>query len=194
MTEIELKARVKDPKSLALLMNKKASFSFSVIRDDSYWKKDNLSIRIREEKFSNGKKDILVTYKRKEIRKEKDGSSIEVNDEKECTVSSSSALEEFLSDNGYSVQLKKHKEVTDWTLKLAPGDPLKEEGEATFELCYVPPLGYFLEIEILSSENSEDVISKAHKKLEELLVFAGLKKEDIEPRYYSELLRETEEK
>ena len=154
----------------------------------------------------------LVTYKRKETRTdEKTGTIIEVNDEKECQVSSPEPLVAFLLDTGYFVDLKKHKEVQDWTLPLPAtlltGNALAEKNgcapkadallAATFELCAVPPLGDFLEIEVLAplantpetKADDEKIVARIHHELELLLEKAGIPSSKIENRYYSEMLK-----
>ena len=192
MTEIELKAHVTDKEKLIQRLNEIADYSGSVIRNDTYWKKDGIEIRIRRENFAGPEnasgpqptvstaENILITYKRKSLRTNEDGVPVEVNDEKECTVSSAEPLEAFLTDSGFIVSLKKHKEVSDW----------KHSSGTTLELCTVPPLGDFLEIEILSPTDDELTVQKSREKLEELLALAGIPRNQIEKRYYSELLRE----
>ena len=193
MTEIELKAHVEDRTTLEQKLNSFAKYKGSVIRDDTYYKKDGISIRLRKE-TTDLKTDYLLTYKRKEQRTDGTGTTIEVNDEKECTISSPEPLFAFLEDTGYSISLKKHKEVKDWSLELP--DVLPEQTEnnfsytATFELCKVPPLGDFLEIEIISPVSDEKTVAAIHKKLEELLDKTGISLDKIEKRYYSEMLSE----
>lgn len=196
MTEVELKARVTDREQTAYKLDSFARRVRHVIRDDDYWGKsadDRNKIRIRRELFLNKdgsacRNDILVTYKRKAVVTGSDGVAIEANDEKECSISDAAALEAFLQDTGYHVQLKKHKDVEDWELELpkdsCPAQPLT----ATLELCAVPPLGDFLEIEILSPSADKDSLAKLHAELERLLALAGIPKEQIEPRTYSEML------
>ncbi|MBQ3686262.1 MAG: hypothetical protein II932_00350, partial [Treponema sp.] len=126
MTEVELKARVSDRAALEKQLDGFARRGQHVIRDDAYWGKhadDRNKIRIRHETFlapdgSVCKTDILVTYKRKARIRGADGVEAEANDEKECLVSDAEALEAFLSDTGYSVQLKKHKDVEDWLAEV----------------------------------------------------------------------------
>ena len=187
MTEVELKARVQDKDALKKRLDKIAAYRGFCTRDDTYYSRAediHRKIRIRKEckKDNDGEKTAyILTYKRKELKTLQDGSTSEVNDEKETVIQDPVSLELFLQDTGFSVSLKKHKEVMDWTLPL-------ENLSATFELCTVPPLGDFLEIEILVPTNSEEKIEQAQKKLQELLLLAGLNKSDIENRYYSELL------
>ncbi|MBP5464040.1 MAG: hypothetical protein J6Y13_02560 [Treponema sp.] len=201
MTEVELKARVDDRAALARRLDGFAKRGQHVIRDDDYWGKsadDKNKIRIRRETFlapdgSIEKTDILVTYKRKARIRGADGVEAEANDEKECLISDAAALEAFLSDTGYAVQLKKHKDVEDWLAEVpAAPDSGSREGTvtATLELCAVEKLGDFLEIEILSPTDDGNILAALHGELEKLLARAGIPKEKIENRYYSELLRD----
>lgn len=201
MTEVELKARVNDRAALEKQLDGFARRGQHVIRDDDYWGRsadDKNKIRIRRETFlapdgSVCKKDILVTYKRKARITGADGVEAEANDEKECLVSDAEALEAFLSDTGYSVQLKKHKDVEDW-LADVPVPPACASGSrtltATLELCAVEKLGDFLEIEILSPTDDGNTLVALHGELEKLLARAGIPKDKIENRYYSEMLRD----
>ena len=198
MTEIELKARVDDRAALAARLDGFAKRGQHIIRNDEYWGKtadDQNKIRIRRERFiaadgSTVKTDILVTYKRKSRIKGADGVEAEANDEKECVVSDAEVLEAFLSDTGYSVQLKKHKDVEDWLADVPIAGSQSIRLTATLELCAVDKLGDFLEIEILSPTDDAAVLSVLHGELEKLLDQAGIPREKIENRYYSDMLRD----
>ena len=58
------------------------------------------------------------------------------------------------------------------------------------ELCTVKHLGDFLEMEILAETADKKYIKEARLKLEKLLKKYGIPLEQIEPMYYSELLKE----
>ena len=73
-----------------------------------------------------------------------------------------------------------------WMIRANP----QRESTVSFELCNVPPLGDFLEIEILTKDDSEENIRYAQDKLFELLDMTGIGRDKIEKRYYSEMLRE----
>ena len=73
-----------------------------------------------------------------------------------------------------------------WMMKTSP----QEKSSISFELCNVPPLGDFLEIEILIKDDSEEKVRSAQEKLFELLDMTGMGRDKIEQRYYSEMLRE----
>lgn len=186
MYEIELKARVRDKEALEERLNKTAIYRGYREKKDTYWKLCKtggfISCRIREEttETKDGKASkIFFTYKRKEIRSTDKGATIELNDEKECSVSGKEALEVFLQDTGFKIELCKTKEVSQW-----------EYGEALLELCLVEPLGYFLEIEILSPVNDPETVEKKKKQLLEILETCGIPETEIENRYYRELILE----
>lgn len=127
--------------------------------------------------------EILFTYKRKELRKGVTGAPIEVNDEKECTLSEAAPLEALLADAGFTVARTKHKITEGW---FAP----VKCGQAHIELCTVPPLGDFLEIEIISETEDKCRVDEARSEIEKLFVKCGIQLSAIEPKYYSELLAE----
>ncbi|WP_059369720.1 hypothetical protein [Treponema endosymbiont of Eucomonympha sp.] len=52
----------------------------------------------------------------------------------------------------------------------------------------LPPLGDFLEIEILSRTGDEATVAGARRELESLLARSGVPLSAVESRYYSEML------
>ena len=193
MNEIEIKAHVYKKDELIKNLNSFAEFKQEVLRDDTYYESPlnpKIKIRIRKEKCAKETRFIL-TYKRKEIKSTSENSSTELNEELETELLSSAPLEQFFCDAGLKVALKKHKEVLDWELKL----PISIENiqlKATLELCNVPPLGDFLEIEILSPSKKDEDVKKVQQILFELLEKCGIEKSCIEEKYYSELLSQIE--
>ena len=188
MFEVELKAHVDNRKALIDKINTFAKYSGYVKRDDYYWGKGTVKIRIRKqtnldnsENTSHDKADncILLTYKRKELRPDSNGNSIEVNDEKETVIDDAVPLESFLQDAGFTITLNKVKEVMDW-----------EYDGATLELCNVKGLGDFLEIEIMSPSDDKKCIAKLRNKLLTILDKTCIDRSRIEDRYYSEMLDE----
>ncbi len=196
MTEIELKARVQDREALIQRLNSIALFTQTVKRDDEYWGRSEnpkKKIRVRTEISSSADgtkvRTCLLTYKRKESLV-CDGVLTEVNDEMETNINDPLPLETFLLDNGFTVMLRKHKDVMDGVFPV--NSPMAGQVDALFELCNVPPLGDFLEIEILSESNDEDVVASFRKILVDLLELAGISRSCIENRYYSDMLMELE--
>lgn len=191
MFEIELKAHVDDWDAVESKLNENGKFLGHFQRNDTYYKFENsekeiLKPRIREElSFEGNPKKIIFTYKQKEVRKNDEGTSYEVNNEKECSVSSKAPIEALLFDAGFSVDLKKTKGVYDW-----------EVNGVLCELCTVPPLGDFLELEVMVSDDMikkhPNVVEYTRGKLEDVLDLCEIPRNKIEERYYSDMIKETE--
>lgn len=140
-----------------------------------------LTVRIRTEctetAANEKKRRCLVTYKQKR-RDCKENAALEVNDEKEFAVSDRTEFERFLHKAGFEAVFEKRKKSMQW----------KKDG-VLIELCTVEPLGDFLEMEILAETADENRINEARLTLEKLLKKYGIPLEQIEPMYYSELLK-----
>lgn len=192
MNEIEIKAHVYQKEELIKKLNSFAEFKQEVSRDDTYYESPaNPKVKIRIRKEKRGKEEhSILTYKRKEIRGASSGTSTELNEELETELLSAEPLEQFFLDAGLRVSLKKHKDVMDWEVRL-PASIKNTQLKATLELCNVPPLGNFLEIEILSPSEKDEDIKKIQQILFELLEKCGIEKSCIEEKYYSELLEQT---
>lgn len=197
MTEIELKAHVFDRGKLIENLNSFAKYEKTVTKDDTYFHlekksagKNYISARIRKqtEKTENGTKTTnFLTYKKKELKSDSKGIFIEVNDEKETEISDTEAVEILFKDIGFVPALKKHKEVMIFSAQT-------EYGKATLELCNVQRLGDFIEIEILSGKNDAQTVEKLQGALKKLLSECKIPEKDIEKRYYSEMLKELDQK
>ena len=190
MYEIELKAHVKEVSKVSETLHKIAKFIHSVKKEDSYYtlEKDSKKITAiirKETEFLNGEKkeSFFLTYKKKEMKLNNSGKLIEVNDEKETYLSSEDALSELFIDSGFNISLKKTKEVEVFQTDT-------KAGICTLELCNVEPLGFFLEIEILSEKNDLQTVKNAEEIIKNFFFQCSLKESDIEEKYYSELLKE----
>lgn len=198
MYEIEIKAHVDDCESVRKKLATFATFGSKIEKRDTYYRfffsdgknlsgKNYVSARIRTENITEKdgchRKEILLTYKKKETRQGADGKETEVNEENECTLSDAEPLEKLLLDTGFAVYLKKEKYAESWFAET-------EAGTAHIELCEVPPLGFFLEIEIISPTDDSQTVEKARSQLYSLIEKCGIDKSKIERRYYSELLRD----
>jgi len=171
----------------------KAKYIGKTEKHDTYWHfqlpehkandtAGHISVRIRKEITDSGT-DFLLTYKHKERIFNDNGAAFEVNDEKECTLSDTAPLESLLEDTGFFPAVRKDKTVYDWETDTPCG-------KALLELCTVPPLGDFLEIEILSQKNDEKTVASVHAELKRLLEVCNIPLSEIEPRYYTDMLRE----
>ncbi|MFP3089038.1 class IV adenylate cyclase [Treponema sp. TIM-1] len=183
--EIELKAWVDDPDGLRARLFSFAGLETSFEKADSYWfitgtgSSVPLSgVRIRRETKTDpdGRVShaLWVTYKVKEIRE-----GIEINDEREFSVSDDTAFEELLRRLGLEKGIEKNKRGWAWIC----------EGITT-ELTEVEGLGWFVELEIITDNDTNEAVTAARFRLLELLHKIGIKKDRIEPRYYTEMLRE----
>ncbi len=180
MYEIEMKAHVWDTKTLRNNLNSFATKGKILDKSDQYWKHPatNQQIRIRKEEIDNIT-TYLVTYKRKQIKVTNSGNTMEVNDEQEFTIDNPNALVFFLQDGGYTISLYKEKKVEQWHYE-----------NVLLELCSVPPLGDFLEIEIISDSDNPEIIQAYEQQISHLFTLCGIAKTDIENKYYSQLLEE----
>lgn len=183
MYEIELKAHVYERQNVIEKLNSWAEFIGTCHKIDTYWKHSasGIQIRLRQEQVLEPIKssaELIVTYKRKALKEGEDGAAFEVNEEHEFTISNRIPFECFLSDAGFFVELTKEKKVSQWRYE-----------NALLELCSVPPLGDFLEIEIMTETQTSYDVALVHKKQLELLKKSGLSRDNIEPRYYSEMLK-----
>jgi adenylate cyclase class 2 len=171
-----------------------ARFCGKVEKNDTYWYLDkpagtskrtinHIHVRIRQE-IRGDMQTLMFTYKRKELMKGIDGIPFEVNDEKECILSDQGPLEALLADTGFRPEIRKHKTVYDWEYQTT-------YGKALLELCTVPPLGDFLEIEILASDADSRTVSAVRSILEQLMETSGIPLSAVEPRYYTDMLRST---
>lgn len=116
----------------------------------------------------------MVTVKAKEVR---DGG--EVNREVEFRVDDPASFSEFATLIGFREDYRKIKQ----------GHRFTQDG-ALLELCEVQGLGWFLEVEIVLQEDDARMIQAAQSRVRELILSFGVREKDIEPRFYSELLKE----
>ena len=198
MYEIELKAWVDDIPSTEEKINSFAKYIGLTEKRDTYWRKKNseVGIRIRQETG----KPIIATWKQKNL---KDG-SVEINTEREFVIGSTEftndtipndknaesfknaldTFESFLKTSDFEISLQKYKSTKTWHHKTEEFDLI------TIEISYVEFLGHFIEIEILSEKNDDEIISMAQNCLHETLQKCGISKDRIETRYYWQLLKE----
>jgi adenylate cyclase class 2 len=195
--EIEVKAHVDDPRAIKNSISLSASPPLSFEKNDCYWvpagklpggiSKSGVRVRREKRRLPGEAKDeekTLVTYKSKEVR-----DRIEINDELEFTVSDAHAFEEFLKRLGLKPGLRKHKQGWSW---IFAENSVAGNGNIHVELCEVTSLdrnlGWFAELEILTGNAGPETVTTARKRLLEVLDKLNIPRENIEERYYSELL------
>lgn len=195
--EIELKAHVYNRAQVIENLNKIGNYGGHTEKKDTYYSfslpaaeskngKKHISARIRKEiQTLNGKtsETSVFTYKRKETKKTHDGNEIEVNQENEFSFENEQALAVFFMDLGAEISLTKEKSVEQWMVNI--------NGEnAHAELCTVPPLGDFLEIEIIKDNNDENTVSKCQDSIKKIFEKCNIPLENIEERYYRDMLKD----
>jgi adenylate cyclase class 2 len=103
---------------------------------------------------------------------------MEINDEREFSVSDAAAFEELLRRLGLQKGIEKNKRGWAWNC-----------AGITVDLTEVAGLGWFVELEILTDDDTGGTVTAARTRLLALLRKIGVKKDRIEPRYYTEMLR-----
>lgn len=186
MTEIEIKAHVQDPEATEAKIRSFARFHKTIIKRDVYWKQDSLDlvVRIRTEESAEtneiGKQtETLVTYKKKTINEK-----TEVNDEHEFCITNRLSFETLLQDLGFKITVEKTKESSIFTYDYS------KDFTVTIELCDVPPLGCFIELEIMKNTKEPNVVIKAKEALISTLKMCEIPEKNIEPRFYTDMLKE----
>jgi adenylate cyclase class 2 len=183
MTEIELKAHAGSPEALKARLEVLAEYAGAFEKEDAYWfsHKSGLpvppsGIRVRREKDTapggESSAAVHVTYKAKEVR-----NGIEINDEREFDVSGAGEFEGLLGLLGLEKGIAKKK--TGWAYR---------HGKINAELCEVEGLGWFIELEILSGKKDGETLDRAREELLRFLGDLGIGEEDLESRYYTEML------
>ncbi|MDR2553029.1 MAG: class IV adenylate cyclase [Treponema sp.] len=199
--EIELKARPAGYEACRRRLEALAGGEKDFFKDDAYWfpapscgcsgvfrNREDLKLRIRREE-SGGERSILVTRKVKEKRGE-----IEVNDEREFSVSDGEVFEDLLTALGFEERIRKQKQGWSWNIEGITAELCEVSGFVLAERSPPPSavnnLGWFLELEILSAGGDPAEIGAARKRLLDLLEKAGIDQDRIEERYYSAMLAE----
>jgi adenylate cyclase, class 2 len=196
MTEVELKARVRDVEAtrarLAAFARKARDFD----KRDEYWAKgpetgeglmaaedSGRAFRIRQDlSLGPGAAPEAVAYVTFKNKSRSGG--VERNEEHEFTVSDGGEFAALAARLGARAVLRKRKRGEAWIC-----------GDLTIELCEVEGLGWFLEIEALvpsglPRERAEAECEAATGRIRDALCRAGLAESDIEGRYYADLLAE----
>ena len=196
MYEVELKAWLENKSQVKDKLKTFATFDGFFEKQDTYYhlKSKKLTCRIREEHITDSqnqsKSQILVNYKKKEIRHSENNESYEVNLEKEFLISSKNDFQTLLFDSGFQISLQKHKSVESFYTTVINSQ--NQEIECHIELCDVEKLGNFIEIEILTDDNSEKNTLELKEMLVSILEKVDIPTSKIEKRYYKEMLKDIE--
>jgi predicted adenylyl cyclase CyaB len=172
--EVELKAWVADPEEMRVRLRQLGTPYRKYVKEDRYFgagtAPEDARYRLR---FDDNR--WTCTFKTKEIR---DG--IEENHETEFDVSDGEAFESFLVSLGLRCIITKRKE----------GESFQVDGVLA-ELSYVDHVGWFVELEvILSNESHPTAVSDAREALTGLLQRLGLSAQSVESRSYNRMIYE----
>jgi adenylate cyclase class 2 len=198
--EIELKARLDDSTPVEQRLSKLGTYCRSYKKSDSYWFPTQAGageasippsgLRVRRESGTDADgtayESVLVTYKNKEIT---DG--IEVNDEREFSVSAALPFEDLLTRLGLHRGISKEKQGKAWTIPpQAAGQSGAVQPPILAELSLVTGLGWFVEIEIIAEDDKAQTVEESRKRLLTLLEKLEIPANRIEARPYTVMLRE----
>ncbi|HOZ72415.1 MAG TPA: class IV adenylate cyclase [Spirochaetales bacterium] len=174
MTEVELKARVRDPSAVEARVASFAAFVRSFDKADEYWHgpdwrftRGTKGFRLR---MDDGK--AVVTFKQKRC----DG-GIEINRETEFEVSDPAAFKALVERVGCEPFYAKRK----------VGRAYSYDG-CTIELVNVGGIGDFIEVERLIDGEEPAAVALAQGSVRSILSMAGVPEGEIEGRSYSELI------
>jgi adenylate cyclase class 2 len=194
--EIELKARLDESTPVEQRLSRLGTYCHSYKKSDSYWFPVQIGagfppsgVRVRRESGTEADgaayETVLVTYKQKEIT---DG--IEVNDEREFTVSAALPFEDLLTCLGLHKGISKEKQGRAWTIPPeTAGQSGAEQPPILAELSLVTGLGWFLELEIIAEDDGQTV-EESRKRLLALLEKLEIPADRIESKPYTTMLRE----
>jgi adenylate cyclase class 2 len=185
--EIELKAWVDKPDELKTRLSRLGTLCYTYEKDDVYWTFPHgglFKLRIRREIKTNASGQtssaVLVTCKTREMR-----GGVEVNDERELTVSDGKVFEDILERLGLAPGVRKEKRGAAWECR--------QEGPLILaELSEVKRLGHFIELEIISGVRDEPALREYRGRLLDLLEKLDIPPGKIETRPYTEMLSNIE--
>ncbi|GAB4428113.1 MAG: hypothetical protein Kow0031_08260 [Anaerolineae bacterium] len=173
--EVELKARLRHP---AVVEAKAAELGVLIketFKEDVYFRRAGDTAVVPRDRYRLRREagQAVVTFKEKVVAA--DGA--EVNREVEFTVDNDFAFFQFAHRFGFEPFVVKRKKSRVYRV-----------GRASVELNEVEHLGHFTEIEILVEKESETPFART--ELARLFTRLGLQPEELEPRFYVQMLQE----
>jgi adenylate cyclase, class 2 len=179
--EIEIKARVQNPRLLQAQLDATEEFLGEALKKDRYYCQAGAENQCSPERDRiprlrlSGDHSVL-TVKRKRVE---DG--VEINEENEVNVSDFDDAEKVLEALGFHPFIEKEKHTRLY----------KDADGTSIELNTITHLGHFLELELLlPDDSSAQSISGAKDLLRSKILTFGLVPSDIESRPYMALIRE----
>ena len=188
--EVELKAHIDDVERMKARLSAVGSYCRSYRKSDSYWLSPKAyisGVRVRREQGveadGTAHESAVVTVKEKTV-----SGGIEVNDEREFTVSDAALFEELLGNLGMRRAITKEKNGWAWTIAATMLPSATTLPQVLAELSMVTSLGWFLELEIICPDNCGPEVEESRKRLLALLAELEIPTQRIESRPYTEML------
>ena len=185
--EIELKARIDDIEPLQERLAAAGEYRRSYQKSNTYWippRAADPEVRVRRERGTESGgaayESAVVTLKAKTV-----SGGIEVNDEREFTVSDAGLFEDMLERLGMRRSICKEKNGWAWT--IPPG--LSAGPAVLAELSLVSRLGWFLELEIICADKGGHMVAESRERLLALLAELKIPASRIEDRPYTAMLK-----
>ena len=172
--EVELKARLRRPAETEARAAELGVFEKETFKEDIYFRRQGDTRLIPTERYRLRRESgrAVVTFKEK-ISTE----GVEVHEENEFEVDQAHIFFRFAKRFGFEPFVVKRKKSRVYRI-----------GRAHAEFNEVEHLGHFIEIEILCEAEADLMIART--EVARLLNNLGLSAEDLEPRYYIDLLQE----
>jgi predicted adenylyl cyclase CyaB len=173
--EVELKARLANPTAIEAQAAQLGLFTKETFKEDIYFRRRGDIGLVPKERYRLRREAgrAIVTFKNK-ARPDNGG---EVNEEVEFEVDNAHAFFQFAHQFGFEPFVVKRKKSRVYRI-----------GRANVEFNEVENLGHFIEIEILCDHEAQIMIART--EIARLLNELGLGVEELEPRYYIELIQE----
>ena len=170
--EVEIKARIDDPEKIVRTLSERGVFQRRYEKEDRYFGAPGSTAQFRLRR-DGGR--LICTFKEKKV-----DDRFEVNRECEFGVSDETAFERFAAHLGYECVTEKRKVGRSWLV-----------GAVRCELSEVSALGFFLELEIVLPEDSdEEERDRAKEQLFAMLSELGVDESNVEARPYTRMIHE----
>ncbi len=173
--EVELKAKIKDPGLIRQRIKKIAKFVKKVKKVDHYYTLEKTGYPTKSLRIRNQGRFHLVNFKKRISYLQ----GIYTKKEVEFNLEDIKRFLAVLNEFGFRLWITKHKESEIYKSK-----------SANIELNHLRGLGWFVEVEILTTHN----ISEARKTILTIFKLLGINKKDIEKKGYTRLLWEKQNK
>lgn len=172
--EVELKARLTNPAEIEAKAAQLGAFEKETYKEDIYFRRRDEASMVPRDRYRLRREAgrAVVTFKQKIST-----GGMEVNQETEFEVDDAHAFFQFADRFGFEPFVVKRKTSRVYRV-----------GRVRIELNEVEHLGHFAEIELMCSE--QDQVPIARLEVARLLKRLGLTDDDLEPRYYIQMIQE----